>query len=233
MIATKSPLIKILCSVGFVVMTSAGYSAALNAAEPELGERERIMAEIDKDLKDDEARQAALDAGKDRSVLCANCHGADGNSVRPDIPNLAGQNTTYIIEQIGKFVDGRRKHFVMPILAKNFTFQDKVNLAVYYTSQKLKPGEADPKIAARGKVIYEQRCFSCHGVDGKGEAGYALIAGQKVEYVKATLKRFRDNAGNIIQKARAKRTDLTMEQATAPLSDQDIEGLAHYTALME
>lgn len=233
MIATKSPFINILCSVGFVAMAVTGLSSALNAAEPEVSERERIMAEIEKDLKDEGALQAAMRAGKERSILCANCHGVDGNSVRPDIPNLAEQNTAYIIEQIGKFVDGQRKHFVMPILARNFTFQDKVNLAVYYTSQKLKPVKADPKIAARGKPIYDHLCFSCHGADGRGEAGYALIARQKIEYVETTLKRFRANALKTEELAQTKRSDLMMEQATAQLSDEDIEGLAHYTALME
>lgn len=116
-------------------MAMVAGSVAVEAAETDTSERGRIMAEIDKRLHNEEARQEAIRAGKQRSVLCANCHGVDGNSVRPDIPNLAEQNTAYIIEQIGKFVDGRRKHFVMAALAKNFTFQDKVNLAVYYTSQ--------------------------------------------------------------------------------------------------
>ena len=30
---------------------------------------------------------------------CAACHGADGNSISPDWPKLAGQNQKYIYEQ--------------------------------------------------------------------------------------------------------------------------------------
>ncbi len=197
-----------------------------------MSERERIMSEIDKSLTNKEALQAAIEAGKERSILCANCHGADGNSLRPNIPNLAEQNTTYIIEQIGKFVDGRRKHFVMPVLAKNFTFQDKVNLAVYYTSQKLKPTVADPRIAARGREIYQSLCFSCHGADGRGTAGYALIARQKVGYAIMTLERFRANSSQTDEFEQKKRSDISMEAATSQLTDTEIEGLAHFAALM-
>jgi len=229
----KSPSIKIACFAGVMAMAMAGFSSALNAAEAKPSERERIMVEIDKRLTNDAARQAAMQAGKERSVLCANCHGADGNSLRPNIPNLAEQNTTYIIEQIGKFVDGQRKHFVMPVLAKNFTFQDKVNLAVYYTSQKLQPAKADPKIAAKGEAIYKGLCFSCHGADGRGETGYALIARQKVGYAVMTLERFRANAHKTDDFDPKKRSDVSMEAATALLTDEEIEGLAHFAALMK
>jgi cytochrome c553 len=214
-------------------MAMAGLSSVGLAAENEPDDREHIMAEIDKRLTDDVARQEAIRAGKERSVLCANCHGIDGNSVRPDIPNLAEQNTAYIIEQIGKFVDGRRKHFVMPVLARDFTFQDKVNLAVYYASQPLKPGKGNSVLAAKGKPVYDKLCFGCHGPNGRGQAGYALIAGQKVDYTIATLKRFRDNAAKTNDHEESKRSDLLMEQATALLTDEDIEALAHYSALME
>ncbi|MGM0595192.1 MAG: c-type cytochrome [Pseudomonadota bacterium] len=203
-----------------------------SVAVAEEAERERIMAEIDKRLGDEAAREEALRAGRERAVLCANCHGADGNSVRPAIPNLAEQNTAYIIEQIGKFVEGQREHFVMPVLARDFSFQDKVNLAVYYTSQELEPGEGEPTLAAKGKSLYESRCMGCHGPAGRGEAGYALIAGQQVDYAVTTLKRFRDSASDAEGSVDAKRTDVIMEQAAAGLTDEEIEALAHYSALL-
>lgn len=233
MAAIKVPFVNQVYAFGFVVVAMSGLSQAGFAAEGEPEDRERIMAEIEKHLSDDGARQVAMRAGEERSVLCANCHGIDGNSVRPDIPNLAEQNAAYIIEQIGKFVDGRRKHFVMPVLARDFTFQDKVNLAVYYASQPLQPGAGNPVLAARGKPVYDKLCFGCHGADGRGQAGYALIAGQKVDYAIATLKRFRDNAAKTNENEKSKRSDLFMEQATAQLTDEEIEALAHYAALLE
>lgn len=232
MSGNRFPSYKAVCVAAFVGFAiSLGAMAVASEAEPE--ERERIMAEIERRLVDDAAREAAIRAGRDRSVLCASCHGVDGNSLRSYIPNLAEQNTAYIIEQIGKFVDGERQHFVMPVLARDFSFQDKVNLAVYYASQTLEPAEADPILAARGKPLYEQYCLGCHGATGRGHAGYAVVAGQKVEYAISSMKRYRENALRRGEPLETTRSDLLMEQATAHLSDEDIAALAHYSALLE
>ncbi len=214
-------------------LTTFFICSAANAAENELTERERIMAEIDKDIHNEEALKSAMRKGEERSVLCGHCHGVDGNSKKPDIPNLAGQNPAYIIEQIGKFIGGSRKNFVMQTLASDFTFQDKVNLAVYFSSQELKPANANPELAAKGEYIYNNVCFRCHGADGRGEEGYSRLAGQQVEYVQLTLKRFRAVANNNTDHSEDKRRNASMEQVTARLSDADIEGLAHYLALLK
>ncbi len=203
-----------------------------NAAGSQMTERERIMVEIEKDIHNKEALTKAIRKGKERSVLCGHCHGVDGNSVKPDIPNLAEQNPAYIIEQIGKFIEGTRKNFVMQSLASEFTFQDKVNLAVYFTSQQLKPVKANPLLAAKGEPIYKSVCFRCHGPDGRGEEGYSRLAGQQVEYVKMTLKRFRE-AANHKDHSEDKRRNASMEQVAARLTDDEIEGIAHYIALLK
>lgn len=213
---------------GFLALSMTAHAAP----QVEPGERERIMAEIEKDIHNDEAHEAAIRAGKERSLLCGHCHGVDGNSTRSDIPNLAGQNPAYIVEQIGKFATGERKNFVMQTLASNFTFSDKVNLAVYYTSQQVKPQETDQAKAAHGERIYRNVCFRCHGENGRGEEGYARLAGQQIEYVKLTLKRYRANATRETRPDETRRTNANMEQVTARLSDEDIEGLAHYIASM-
>ena len=36
-------------------------------------------------------------AGKEKSALCAGCHGADGNAVVPMYPRLAGQHEQYLV----------------------------------------------------------------------------------------------------------------------------------------
>jgi cytochrome c553 len=214
--------------VAFALIGSAGVMAQQTQSE-----RERIMAEIDKDIHNEEMHQAAIRAGKERSVLCGHCHGVDGNSKKSDIPNLAGQNPAYIVEQIGKFENGERKNFVMQTLASNFTFKDKVNLAVYFNSQEVSPVNADPVLAGKGEGIYKNVCFRCHGENGKGEEGYARLAGQQVDYVQMTLKRFRANANKENDFDETKRTNASMEQVTARLSDEEIASLAHYIALLE
>jgi cytochrome c553 len=216
---------------GFLLLAGTAVQAAETSSQ--FSERERLMAEIQKDIHNDAAHQAAIAAGKERSVLCSNCHGKDGNSVKGDIPNLAGQNPAYIIEQIDKFQTGARKNFVMQTLAGIFTFKDKVNLAVYYNAQKVKPQEFDARLAEKGKQIYRNVCFRCHGENGKGEEGYARLAGQQIDYVKMTLKRFRANATQTADEYDVKRTNVNMEQVTVFLTDDDIAGLANYIASMK
>lgn len=204
----------------------------LAAGKPVAVPQEVIVAQITEIEKDEARRKAAYEAGHDRIMLCAHCHGEDGNSTRPDIPNLASQNLAYLVEQIEKFADGRRKNFVMQTLASNFTLEDKINIAVYYNSQTVKPVTADPLIAAKAERVYKSVCQLCHGDSGKGEEGYARIAGQRPQYVINTLQRFRAAAQHKVEAADIKRSNTRMEQVTQRLTDQEIEALAHYIALM-
>ncbi len=203
-------------------------------AQSELAEREAIVAEVQKRLGDEKARSKAMEAGLERSTLCATCHGADGNAKKPEYPNLASQNPAYIIEQMAKFKDGRRKSFVMEALVRSFSMEDKINLALYFSSHQLKPiTEANPQLAARGETKFKEACAMCHGESGRGELGYARLAGQQIGYVMMNLKRFRSNALKAGDFDENKRTNARMEQVTQFLTDDDIEGLAHFIALMK
>lgn len=73
----------------------------------------------------------------------------------------------------------------------------------------------------------------CHGESGRGEMGYARLAGQQIGYVTMNLKRFRTNALKATDFDEAKRTNARMEQVTQFLTDEDIENLAHYIALLK
>lgn len=198
--------------------------------QAEMTERNRLMAVINETMEDESTHRMAMEAGKERSLLCASCHGPTGNSSHAEMPNIAAQNPAYIVEQMYKFADGRRKNFVMQALTRSFTFEDKVNLAIFYTSQDVAPIVYDERLARHGETVYMRSCFRCHGDSGKGDEGYARVAGQQIGYVEMTLNRFRDNANNSTVPGDVRRSDLSMEQATAMLSDADIQGLAHYIA---
>ncbi len=200
-------------------------------ATPE--ERERALAEIAAVQADEEKNRAAFAAGKERSLFCSSCHGPTGNSTRAEIPNLAEQNPAYLLEQIGKFADGRRKNFVMNTLAKDFTTEDMVNLAVFFSENKLVPQESDPVMASRGRELFQSKCSFCHGEDGRGAEGYARIAGQKPVYVESTLKRFRANAQNQTSAFSRIRSSQRMEQVTQSLTDDQIQALAAYLAQLK
>jgi cytochrome c553 len=203
---------------------ATGFSPA---AQSEDGSgKARLLEHIRNVQSSPEQRHAAIEAGRERAVLCAYCHGTDGNSVKPEVPNLAGQNPTYLLEQIEMFADGRRQDFVMQTLSAEFTLEDQINLAVFYASETVKPETADPVWAAKGKSIYQGVCQGCHGDDGHGEEGYARIAGQKMAYVQEALKRYRAHARG----AETKRSNPLMEQVAQGLTDNDISALAAYIA---
>jgi cytochrome c553 len=49
----------------------------------------------------------SAEAGATKSVVCQACHGANGNSVNPEWPSLAGIGADYIAEQLANFKRSR------------------------------------------------------------------------------------------------------------------------------
>ena len=52
----------------------------------------------------------SAEAGKAKSVACAACHGADGNSLAPTFPKLAGQHESYLLKQLKDIKSGARNN---------------------------------------------------------------------------------------------------------------------------
>jgi cytochrome c553 len=69
-----------------------------------------------------------------KSRLCAGCHGADGISISPNIPNLAGQKKNYIVAEINDYRSGRREDPMMSKVAKGLTDRDVEELATYFSN---------------------------------------------------------------------------------------------------
>jgi cytochrome c553 len=197
-------------------------AAAAALAQPPGPEPEQRLQEVQHDAK---AMDQALRTGRRVAAFCANCHGESGNSVRPDVPNLAGQNSNYLLEQVKQFADGRRKNMFMEGLVKAMSADEKVGVAVFFASQEVitRPAK-DDKLAARGKQHYEHICFACHGESGRGSEKYARIAGQQADYLTTTLKRYRDGS--------ATRMNPIMAGTTKPLKDADVDALVAYISSM-
>ena len=73
-------------------------------------------------------------AGKTKAAVCSACHGAEGISVLPDYPNLAGQKQKYLETSIKAYRDGGRKHAVMSPMAAGLSDADILDLAAYFSS---------------------------------------------------------------------------------------------------
>jgi len=82
------------------------------------------------------AMAADAAAGKAKAATCVACHGAEGVSVNPMWPNLAGQKDMYLVKQMKAFRDGTRSDPVMAPMAKPLSDDDIANLAAYYAGLK-------------------------------------------------------------------------------------------------
>lgn len=80
------------------------------------------------------AQAADIAAGKNKAAVCAACHGANGISIIPDYPNLAGQKVKYLETAIKAYRGGDRKNPIMSPMASGLSDDDVSNLAAYFAS---------------------------------------------------------------------------------------------------
>lgn len=78
------------------------------------------------------------EAGKQKSVACVACHGADGISVYSAWPNLVGQDAQYIASQLKAFRAGTRKSAMMYPMAFDLSDKDIDDIAAYYNQSDCK-----------------------------------------------------------------------------------------------
>jgi len=167
-------------------------------------------------------------AGKTKAAACAACHMADGNSMIPTFPKIAGQHVPYVVKQLTAFKAGTRKDATMFGMTAALSEQDMVDIATYFATQSTSVGSADAEKAAIGKKIYQggnkgtglAACMACHGPGGKGNAGakFPSITGQHTAYTIKQLKDFRSGA----------RSDLMMNDIAAKMSDAEIDSVAEF-----
>ena len=146
------------------------------------------------------AYAADADAGKDKAVMCAACHGADGNSAISMFPKIAGQGAPYLVKQLIDIRDGARVVPEMVPFVTGVSNEDFADIAAYYAAQTITGGAADEKLVALGERIFRggiegkgvPACLACHGPQGNGIAlaKYPALAGQFTEYTAAQLTKF-------------------------------------------
>lgn len=75
-------------------------------------------------------------AGKEKSAVCAGCHGVDGNSTVGANPRLAGQYESYLYQALQQYKNGERKDLLMSNMVVNLSDQDLKDLAAWFASQE-------------------------------------------------------------------------------------------------
>ncbi|MCK9380952.1 MAG: cytochrome c4 [Sulfuritalea sp.] len=164
--------------------------------------------------------------------VCSNCHGIDGNSVSPNFPRLAGQQTAYLVAQLQHFRSHERADppgFVyMWGISHHLTDDQIKGLAEYFAKQVPKPNApGDAQQMAAGKEIYEKgvpeqnviACAACHGPKAQGIEAFPRLAYQHADYIVKQLDIFQHTQG---------RPGTPMEAITHPLTGENKQAIAAY-----
>ncbi|MES2917971.1 MAG: c-type cytochrome [Pseudomonadota bacterium] len=186
-------------------------------------------------------------AGEAKAAACGACHGADGNSMAPTFPRLAGQGARYTYKQLQDFKAGLRVNPTMQGMAFGLTDQDMADVAEFYAKQTAGTGMAKADLAKKGAQLYRggnaakglAACSGCHNPAGKGNApaGFPRLGGQHADYVKAQLQGFRAAGRNdtVADPALKRANDAAkpgelgpMQMVAAKLSDEEIEALSSF-----
>ena len=172
------------------------------------------------------AAAADIAAGKEKAELCVGCHGENGISQMENTPSLAAQPDQFIQWQLVFFRAGTRKNEQMQPIVEQLNNDDIRNLGAYYASlppPTPKPDD-DPDLSKKGaQAAVGRRCASCHTDTYAGTKAVARVAGQREDYLVKALKDYKTSV-------RSGGAMAAMADVAFPLSEEEIEALAHYLA---
>ena len=165
---------------------------------------------------------------------CASCHGATGQGVTREFPNLAGQNEKYLAKQLRDFASGQRDSSVMDMKAAVLSECSIRAVSRYYQSQAPQvKATNDPMLANAGAFVYERgnpytglpACVSCHGTGARGRAELPRLAGQNPLYLERQLKKFVDRS-RVDESA-------VMNVIAARMSEVEMKSVVEYLGAMQ
>ena len=166
------------------------------------------------------------------TTVCAACHNADGNSVVPNFPKLAGQQAPYLEKQLNEFLSGKRKNEAMEPFLTQFSKGDTAGLAAYFAAQTQTPGTVnDPQLAAAGKKLYDDgntesgvpACMGCHQPKGEGNDRYPRLAGQHQAYTQQQMADFKKSV-------RSNDKAKVMRAVAERMTEQEMLAVSEYIA---
>lgn len=185
-------------------------------------------------------------AGEAKTVICAACHGKDGNSAAPNFPKLANLGEKYLVKQMQDIKSGARPVLEMTGMLDAMSDQDLADIAAYFSSKsmqlsgskeieiQLQSGLRSEDPIALGAKVYRAgntesgtpACTGCHSPRGQGNApaGYPRLSGQHADYIEKQLKAFRN--GDRVNDGDTK----IMRGVAQYMTDAEIKAVANYIA---
>jgi cytochrome c553 len=174
------------------------------------------------------AKLAEAQAPPPRALLCAACHGSDGNSTQAGSPSLAAQPRLFLENQLVIIRDGLRDIPAMKGMLDGVDDAELVQLARHYASQPAKPTRIAVEVerAKRGAALAQRAlCGTCHLPDYSGRDQIPRLARQREDYLLSSMRQFRTGV--------TPGRDTMMSAALHGLADADLVDLAHYFATLD
>jgi cytochrome c553 len=193
------------------------------------------------DLRHVEPVHGDAAAGAKKATVCFACHGANGVSVAPTFPRLAGQRADFLYHRLVSFkrADPKDPYYSVSPMTPNvarLSDTDMRDLAAYFSSQT--PPASAPAAAAapgKGEALFLAGdpargippCQGCHGAEAGGPsistgqyAAYPSLRGQYAPYLIARLTSFHKNLPHDTT------NDFIMGGVAQTLDDESIQAIA-------
>jgi len=160
---------------------------------------------------------------------CAGCHGLDGISALPMVPNIAGQRPPYLFIELKAYRSGARGEQAMQGAVKKYLTDDALtNVSAYYgnldpaqPASAAAPAAGDP--VELGKAA-AGTCGACHGEHGVSKTpGVPSLVGLVPSYLMTALKEYQSG----------QRKDEMMKSLLGSVSDSDLKNIVLYYALQK
>jgi cytochrome c553 len=192
------------------------------------------------DLRHIEPVHGDAAAGAKKAAVCFACHGANGVSLAPTFPRLAGQRADYLYQRLLSFKRAAPKdpyYSVSPMTPNvaHLSDTDMRDLAAYFSSQTPPATAAAAAAPGKGEALFlagdpargVPPCQGCHGADAGGPsistgqyAAYPSLRGQYAPYLIARLTSFHKNLPHDTT------NDFVMGGVAQTLDDESIQAVA-------
>jgi cytochrome c553 len=157
-----------------------------------------------------------------KAVLCAACHGANGQPLDPKtMPIIWGQQSNYLFKELHDYKSGDRDNPIMAGLVKDIPLPELRQLANYFAGKSWPAanGGGAPGTLPEKAVM----CLACHGQKFEGGQPAPRLAGLSYEYLIGAMNGFAHDG---------RTNNLDMPGFMKVLSDSEREAIARYISAL-
>lgn len=159
-------------------------------------------------------------------AACVGCHKANAaGTANGWLPRLAGQHSSVLVKQLADIRSGLRDNEQMyPIAATLIDAQELADVAAYIQTLSVtaETGLGRGVALERGERLFQQRCATCHGARGEGDATrlFPKLAGQHYFYLLRQTQ--------TVKAGQRRNAHPDMVRALAPLADDDLQAITDW-----